>query len=513
MTQAPTNRPALIRAEGITKSFGAVKALKDIKLEIRAGEVHSLVGANGAGKSTFLNVVGGVVIPDHGELFIDGEPVSFERPRDSAERGFSFIWQELALVPEFSAIDNMTIGLRPNTPLGFGDRSHRRKVAKTVAERLDLRFDLDKPVRQLTVAERGMVAIGRALVSDARFVSMDEPTAALSDVECERLFAVTRDLRDSGVAIAYVSHRLDEIEELSDRVTVFKDGQVVNSFERGAFGREDLVMAITGAKSVEASRELPSIEFREDSAPILSVRNLAGDPRVHDVSFDLRPGEILGLGGVVGAGRTEVLRMLFGVDRPTSGTMYLNGSIYSPRSVKHAIQHGVALVPEERRSQALVMSESIVFNINMGGWKPSRAWPWSPLISDQRAHERAQEMSNRLGVKAGSVKHAMQTLSGGNQQKVVFGRWLLRESKVLLLDEPTRGVDIGARRQLWATAEEFAAAGGAVIVACSELEELSVCHRVVVMVEGRSIAEINGPGVTEQEILEAIYSQKGPEST
>jgi len=241
----------LISARGITKSFGAVRALRGVGLDILPGQVHGLVGANGAGKSTFLNMLAGVVSPDGGELLVDGRPAEIGSPRQAADLGFAFIHQELALVPEFSAIDNMTIGVRPSTFLGLGDARRHKAIAREVAARLDLRFPLEKPVRDLSIAERGLVAIGRALVGDARFVSMDEPTASLSDVECERLFAIVRELTASGVAVAYVSHRLDEIEELCDAVTVFKDGQVVAAHERGAYTRDDLVL---GSRAPAPSR-------------------------------------------------------------------------------------------------------------------------------------------------------------------------------------------------------------------------------------------------------------------
>ncbi len=501
-------RAPLISARGLAKSFGAVRALRGVGLDILPGQVHGLVGANGAGKSTFLNVLAGVVTPDAGELRIDGELAEIGSPRRAADLGFAFMHQELALVPEFSAIDNMTIGVRPTTFLGLGDARRRRALAKEVAERLDLRFGLDRPVRELSIAERGLVAIGRALVGEARFVSMDEPTASLSDVECERLFGIVRELSAAGVAVAYVSHRLDEIEELCDAVTVFKDGQVVGSSERGGYTREDLVLGITGARSLRETVETPDAPVRRDAEVALAVQGLARAPRVHDVSFEVRRGEILGLAGVVGAGRTETLRLLFGAERPQAGEMTLGGRPYRPRSVADAIGRGVALVPEERRSQALVMDESVLFNTKMGGWRSSRAVRGLPFVADGRARAAVRAMVERLGIKTASLHSPVRTLSGGNQQKVVFARWLSRDVGVMLLDEPTRGVDVGARRQIWATAEEFAAAGGAVIVVCSELEELAVCHRVVVMVEGRTVGELAGPGVTEARMLEAIYTQE-----
>jgi ribose transport system ATP-binding protein len=507
-TREPMSTAPFITAESIAKSFGVVRALRDVSLEIERGQVHGLVGANGAGKSTFLNVVGGVIQPDSGRLLVDGEETSIADPRQAAERGFAFIHQELALVPQFSAIDNMTIGMRPETPLGLGDTKRRRAAALAVAERLDLRFRLDRPVKDLSVAERGMVAIGRALVGEARFVSMDEPTASLSDIERDRLFAIIRTLSADGVAIAYVSHRLDEIEELCDAVTVFKEGTVVGRFERGGYTRDDLILGITGTSTLaEADAALPDEASDTVQTPIvLEVEHLAREPRVKDVSFQLRRGEILGLAGVVGAGRTETVRLIFGADRADSGTMRLDGKTFSPRSIADAIVKGMALVPEERRSQALAMDDSIAENISMGAWHANRSWPFLPFTSDQKATTLADRMMTSLGIKARNSAAPVKTLSGGNQQKVVFARWLSRDSRVLLLDEPTRGVDVGARKQIWDTAEQFARAGGSVVVICSELEELAVCHRVVVIVEGRDVEILPGPGVSEERMLESIFT-------
>lgn len=497
----------LIEARDICRSFGAVDALKWVSLSFRRGEVHGLVGANGAGKSTFLNIVGGAVLPSSGTIYVNGEETAIQRPRDAENLGFAFIHQELALVPGFSAIDNMTLSMRSR--FGITNRREHAKLAKAAADRIGATFSLRKPVRELSVAERGMVAIAQALVSDARFIAMDEPTAALSDVERERLFAVVRELAQAGVAIAYVSHRLDEIEELSDRVTVFKDGEVVRRFDRGAYTREDLVQGITGSSSLAPRLAPPAVD---DSAPVvLSVEHLSDGGRVQDVSFEVRQGEILGLAGVVGAGRSETFGLIYGLTRASGGRMTLNGVPHRPNSVRKAVGSGVALVPEERRSQALLMSDTVRSNITLGNWKAMRLRRGLGLVSDRKSLKVADAMVDTLSIKTETTEVAVGTLSGGNQQKVVFGRWVARGSNLLLLDEPTRGVDIGARQQIWQSVENLAAAGNAVVVVSSELEELSVCHRVVVLVEGRTVAELRGPGVTEEEMLHTIYNYQPKE--
>lgn len=495
----------LIEARNICKSFGAVKALQDLTISINRGRVHGLVGANGAGKSTFLNIVGGIIQPDEGTLLIDGMPSVVSGPRRASKLGFSFIYQELALVPDFSVWENMTLRMPPTTPFGLGEAKLRRRIARSIADKLHLRIDLEQAVRKLSAAERGLVAIARALVSDARFIAMDEPTASLSDAECERLFQVIKELRDGGVAVAYVSHRLDEIEELSDQVTVFKNGEIVSRFERGGYNRDNLVAGIVGDQATAGVVRSGSSRVNLKAEPLLEVHNLARPARVKDISFKLFPGEILGLAGLVGAGRTELVRLIFGADKASSGHMRLSGSDFTPANPRDAIARGIALVPEERRSEGLVMEESITFNAMMGNVSAYR-WKRTPLVDDRKCREAAISTMQRLSVKANSPASPMQTLSGGNQQKVVIGRWLLRNSKILLLDEPSRGVDIGARRQIWQVIEDFASGGGAALVISSELEELEVCDRVVVMAEGRSIAELQGEDISVARMLELIYS-------
>ena len=500
-----------IEARNVSRSFGAVAALSGVSLDFRRGEIHGLVGANGAGKSTLLNIIGGVITPSSGEIIVDGEERSIARPGDADALGFAFMHQELALIPDFSTVDNMTLGLKEIGRAGFVDRRTAARRAREVADLLGIAFPLRKPVRQLSPAERGLVAIGRALVRDARFIAMDEPTAVLSDVECRRLFRIIRDLAATGVTIAYVSHRLAEIEDLSDRITVFKDGQVTGRLERGAYTRDDLVRGITGSTAGLGPRaEISRVE--RDAPVVFQVSHLSDGARVRDVSFDVRAGEIVGIAGVVGAGRTETLGVIFGDRRPTAGAMTLDGAPYRASSVRDAVRQGVALVPEERRSQALIMTDSVRANITMGAWGATVANKAVPFVSDRRAQHTAQKMVSALRIKARGTQVAVGTLSGGNQQKVVFGRWLSRGARVMLLDEPTRGVDIGARQQIWQTIEDFAAAGNAVVVVSSELEELSICHRVVVMVEGRTVGELPGPGVTEEQMLAEIYNHHAEET-
>jgi ribose transport system ATP-binding protein len=496
----------LIETRGVCKWFGAVKAVTDVDISFWPGEVHGLVGANGAGKTTLLNVICGVVQPSSGSVSVEGVETHIRRPRDAAALGFSSIPQELLLVPQFSAADNMTLGLRSGTRYGFVDDRTRWKIARTVADRLEMMFDVRTPVRLLTVAERGLVAIGRALARDARFIAMDEPTSSLSAVECERLFQVVRELTKDGVSVAYVSHRLDEIEELSDRVAVFRNGRITARFERGSYTHHEMFESITGSAK-ETIRGVPGSRGHGSREVVFCAEHVADGHRVKDVSFDCRAGEIVGLGGVVGSGRTETLKLAFGEGRLVSGAMKIGGHPYRPASVRDAVDGGVGLVPEERRSEGLLMADTIVANIALGNWSAMRTRPGLPYCSDRRAREVASSMMSGLGIRAKAATEGVMTLSGGNQQKVVFARWLARDTRLLLLDEPTRGVDVGARQQIWGTVEELASHDKGVIVVSSELGELAVCSRVFVIVEGRTVAELPGPGVTEDQILSVIYSQ------
>ncbi len=497
--------PTLIEARDICRSFGALKALTDVSLTFARGEVHGLVGPNGAGKSTFLNIVGGIIEPTSGTILVDGAATEIRGPAAATALGFSFIPQELSLVPAFSAIDNITLGLRSVSKAGFVDRASRDRIARRAAERVGITFDLRRPVRDLSPAERGLVAIGHALAHDMRFISMDEPTASLSDVECQRLFQVVRELARDGVTVAYVSHRLAEIEELCDRVTVFRDGRVVGRFDRGAYTRADLLKGITGNEAGLQQLESSMPAVAATSQVLFSADKLSDGKRVKDVSFDCRAGEIVGLGGLVGSGRTEVLKLVFGEVKLAAGSMTLEGHEHRPQSVEAAVDAGIALVPEERRSQGLLMEDSIANNMTLGNWGSMRSRPPLPIISEGRPRNVARHMIETLSIKTKGVDEPVRRLSGGNQQKVVFGRWLSRNSRLLLLDEPTRGVDVGARQQIWATVEKLAADGKGVVVVSSELSELALCHRVFVMVEGRTVAELQGPGVTEEQVLAVTY--------
>jgi ribose transport system ATP-binding protein/rhamnose transport system ATP-binding protein len=489
----------------VTKAFGRITALDDVSATFRIGEVHGLVGANGAGKSTLIKVLAGAHAPDQGVVEIDGQPVTLHSTLDSRRLGLAFIYQELSLVPKFSVLQNLAMGNWKRSAAGLLTWRDLRVRAREVLDLLGLNKPLDVGVERLSVADAWLVSIGRALMGDARLIAMDEPSASLSAEECERLFGVIRGLADRGVAVLYVSHRLNEVVDLCETVTVFRDGRVVDTLRGGAINKQALVRGIVGGEMVPQAPAKPSEAAAKASHPALSVRGLRRSPLVNGVDLDVMPGEVVGLTGLVGSGRTEVARMVFGADRPDSGEMYLDGKSYRPRSVVNAIRAGVALVPEERRSQGLFLEKSIDFNIALPTLQVLRSGPLR-LLSHRRRAERSQQIVTSLRIKTRSTQTPVRQLSGGNQQKVVMAKWLVGTCKVLLLDEPSRGVDVSARAEIYRVIREQAALGTAVLVISSEFDELKGCDRVVVLREGRVAANLGPDEVSESAILAASFA-------
>jgi ribose transport system ATP-binding protein len=497
-------RLPIIRARGIEKSYGGVRALRGINIDIYRGEVHGLVGANGAGKSTFIKLLAGIEIPDAGTIELDAQPVEISNPEQSTRLGLGFIHQELNLVPQFSALQNLTLGLPKPKRGGLIHWPAVRSNVSGIVKRLGIDFSLEVPVSELSVAEQWMVSIGRALIRQARLIAMDEPTASLSPNESERLFKIIRELASDGIAILYVSHRLDEILNLCGTITVFKDGEKVLQRTVRGMTKNDLVHAIVGTEATPVPPKKSRDRFGE--RVILQLKELRRAPRVRDVSMSLHAGEVVGLAGLVGAGRTELANLIFGANAPDHGTMLLDGSPYRPRDPHEATTKGVVLVPEERRSQGLILDRSISFNINLPNLKPARLFSLLPVVSTRRSTSRANEIMNQLRIKAETAATPVRQLSGGNQQKVVIGKWLTLAPRLLILDEPSRGVDVGARSEIHRIINELAERGAAILVISSDDEELpGLCDRVVVMSEGRIAGELRGGEITREAILRLSY--------
>lgn len=497
-------------ARDVIKAYGGVQALRGVSISIRAGEVHGLVGANGAGKSTLIRVLAGLTQPDAGSLLVDGQPTVIPTPHRAGELGMAFIHQELAFVPGMSVLANIMLGLPKTTRFGLVDwRAVAREVAPFAAQ-VGITVPLHANIKGLSTAEKWLVNIGRALVRRARLIVMDEPTASLSAVEGEKLFRIIEDLARSGVAVLYVSHRLDEILRLCDRVTAFRDGQGAGEIQKPDLTRTALVQAIVGR---DIARTVRPAAAREAGPVVLGVDRLSRHPRVREVSLELRRGEVLGIGGLVGAGRTELARLIYGADRADQGSMTLDGRPFAPGTPAAAVKAGLGLVPEERRAEGLLLTKSLAFNLQLANLKRIVRGPALPLIDGRRREASTLKVMNDLAIKAPKTETPVGRLSGGNQQKVVIGRWLLRGPKVLILDEPTRGVDIGARGEIHRLVRELASRGMAVLVISSEPDELpDLCDRVLVMAEGRIVRELAGTAVTRKAIVEASYAEPGPQS-
>ena len=492
----------LLQVEGVSKRFGGVVALREASLRVAPGQVHALAGANGAGKSTLLKILAGLVRPDSGSLTMLGRPIHIHHPSDATRLGLNFIHQELNLVPNFTVLQNLTLGHPQAGRNGFVDWRAMRARGADVLNRLRVTLDLDEPVNRLSTHQRWIVTLGHALMRDAKIVAMDEPTASFAEAEVKHLFEIIRELTSTGHSIIYVSHRLDEILEITEEVTVLRDGQVVGTWPTSQVDRVTLTNYIVGH---EVSEIVPPTIARRQPRPVLTLDGITREPRVRNVSIACNEGEIVGLAGLVGSGRTELAQIMFGVDRPTAGTMTLDGRQYRPRSPYDAIEQGVALIPEERRRQGLVLQESVEFNISLATNASNKLKSWLPFVSMGKKRVAALDMIAKLGIKTPSPGERVADLSGGNQQKVVVSKSLRANPRVLILDEPTAGVDVGARDDIYTLIKQLAAAGTAVVLISSEFEELQLCHRVVVLREGTVTHLVDSARISKETLTRLCY--------
>lgn len=490
----------LISAAGLSKRYGAVQALGGVDFELHAGEVHSLVGANGAGKSTLVRILAGLERPDSGTLQVDGSIVQLHHPTDSAQLGMSFIHQELNLVPGFTVLQNVAMGLQ--IPITFMNWRAVRSRAEEVMDELGATLDLGALVDDLSVSDRWTVSLIRGLMRPMRMIAMDEPTASFTEQEAERLFALIDRMKANGTAILYISHRLEEVLDLSDRITVFADGKKAAEHSRGDLDVRGLARAIAGKEVDGPSRQTANAAL----GPVLfHAEDVRREPRVKGVTLDVHSGEVLGIAGLVGSGRTEFVRIVAGADQPSSGAMVLGAMPYAPKSPGRAIARGVGLVPEERRSEALILDQSVEFNITLSAPDQAHVHPYLPLLSPRTATKFAQSMVNRFRIKTGSVKQSVRELSGGNQQKVVISRVVATDPKLFILDEPTVGVDVGARQEIYGIIRDLAQAGAGVIVVSSDFDELQICDRVVVFRDGRVAANIPGAEASKPVLTQLCF--------
>jgi ribose transport system ATP-binding protein len=495
----------LLEMHGIAKTFPGVRALDGVDLDVRPGEVHCLLGQNGAGKSTLIKVLAGAHQPDGGQITWRGEPVSLSNPQAAMSLGIATIYQELDLVAGLTVADNVFLG-RESSRFGLTRPAEANRAATALLTRLghpEIRPTAE--VGSLSAAAQQMVSIARALSQDAKLIIMDEPSAVLDNEEVHRLFAVIRDLTAHDVAVVYISHRLEEIREVGDRITVLKDGRTVAT---GLPAREtptrEVITLMTG-RTIEYVFPERRAQPHLDEAPLLEVEGLGLRGSFADVSFTVRPGEVVGLAGLVGSGRSEILETVFGARHATTGTVRVGGRRLRPGDVGGAVAAGVGLAPEERKSQALLLGESVYRNISISSLA---RFARGGFLSGPAEKQAARDQVESLDVRPPDVDREVRTLSGGNQQKVVLARWLLRECRVLLLDEPTRGVDVGARSEIYALVRQLADRGVAVVVVSSEIPEvLGLADRVLVIADGRVVTEQPADALDEHRVLDLVMER------
>jgi ABC-type sugar transport system ATPase subunit len=494
------DRP-LIEVRDAAKHFGGVTALAGVSITLAPGSVHGLVGENGAGKSTLAKVIGGVLEPDAGELLVDGEPVRFRAPREALAAGIATIAQEIALVPARSVLENVFLGIEPRRA-GVVDRRALRRRFAALDERTGFALDPDVRVGALRTAEQQKVEIVRAIARDARLILMDEPTAALTSDESERLLGVIRALAADGTAVVLVSHHLDEVLAVCEQVTVMRDGKIVRTGPAANETAQSLVTAMVG-RAVDTT--YPDKRPAASDAPVvLEARSLSRGRSVSEVSLQVRAGEIVGLAGLVGSGRSEVARLLAGADRADEGEIVLDGTPVRFRHPRDAARHGIAMVPESRKEEGLLMMRSIRENATLATLP---RFTRAGVVERSKERRYAQGLFERLDVRAPGTSTRVGALSGGNQQKVLFAKWLAIEPRALLADEPTRGIDVAAKREIHGLIAELAASGMGVLLISSEIEEvLGLAHRVLVMREGRVVEELAGDEATEERVMRAAFA-------
>lgn len=487
----------MIELDGITKSFPGVKSLDGVRFEARAGEIHALLGENGAGKSTLIKTIAGAYLPDAGTILFDGRERRWASPREAADAGIHVIYQELFLFPDLDVAENIFIGRAPRNRLGLIDRRTMRHKAASILERLGHRLDPAARVGSLSVADQQMVEIAKAMSRDVRLLILDEPTATISGKEAGLLFERMRGLRDAGVCVIYISHRLEEIFAIADRVTVLKDGRLVGTRAVSEIGTDQLVSMMVGRKLEDIFP--PKVGIAPDAPVVLGVRSLTAPPRIRDVSFDLRAGEVLGLAGLVGAGRTEVAHAIFGSERRTSGTVLLDGQELPAGNPRRAIDAGLGFLTEDRKGEGLLMLLDVAANISA-----PRLGAAASLGRLDRGAEigAATEAIARFRIAVPGPAYGVRALSGGNQQKILFARWAAAGHRVLILDEPTRGVDVGAKVEIYRIIRQLADKGVGILVISSELPEIiGLCDRVAVMRAGRIAGEVSGCDLSEAAIM------------
>ena len=483
----------ILTLKNITKEFPGVKALDDVTINIERGTIHGLVGENGAGKSTLIKVLAGIYRPNKGEIILDGKPCRFNSPIEARRAGISVVHQEIKLAEPLSVAENMFLG---NVQLknGLVDWKGMRRRAREIVEDLGMDIDINAQVSSLTVAKKQIVEIMHAINNNSRILIMDEPSAVLTDRELEVMFRIVKQLRDKGITIIYISHRLDEIFGLCSNVSVLRDGCHIDTIPVASVDRQGLINMMVGR---EMGQEYPK-EVGNVGGTILEVKNLSRGI-LQDISFEVKSGEVFGISGLVGAGRTELARAILGIDKPESGEVYVRGKKVHYRTFADAIRDGLGLIPEDRKLQGLVQIMSVKRNTTLVNMKRVLR---AGVISSSLEEKLSKEYADKLHVVTPSMETEVQYLSGGNQQKVVIAKWLFQNSEILILDEPTRGIDVGAKAEIYRLINRMAKEGKTIIMISSEMPELlGMCDRIMVMHEGHKMGELNAAEATQAKIM------------
>lgn len=500
MTAAPCNNGSspILEMNHITKKYPGVVALDDVTFHVKRGEIHALLGANGAGKSTLMKVLCGVTTPDSGEILLDGEKVIINSPAAAIDLGISYVPQELSLVPTMSACHNILLGQEPllNKAISLIDEKRLISLAQKSLDSLNLNIDVHVPVKQLSVSDQQMIAVATALYRKSKIIILDEPTSSLSSSEITKLFEIMKKLRQDGETIIFITHHLDEVFEVADRITILRDAVFQGCFYRSEITRDKVVSLMTGKKIETIKRKTEKKEFKDEA---LRLENVSTTSISKDISFAVHSGEIVGLFGQVGSGRTEVLRAVFGADKIRTGQIYLNGKKVTISSPLEAIGYGIGFITEDRKNQGLFLSMDLSDNISMGNYDKSIQFG---LIRIHIINRIAEHFREALKIKCNSINQWAKFLSGGNQQKVILAKWLNHQSRVLLMDEPTKGIDVGAKQEFYSLINELADKGVAILLVTSEISEvLGLSDRIIVFKNGSIVGDVRPMDATEEKLM------------
>lgn len=492
--------PPFIQFDSITKRFAGVHALDNVSLSIARGECHAIMGENGAGKSTLGKILAGIYLPDGGRVVIDGAQRSFRSPRDAFDAGVGMVHQELAFCPDLSIAENCCLGQYPRRAGVFVNRAAMARKAETMLAEIGVSMDVRRPMRSLSTAQEQMVQIAAAVGTNARTIVFDEPTSSLSEVEARRLFELIEKLKNRGVTMLYISHRMPEVLALCERMSVLRDGRYVGTLERKDASEDAIVKMMIGRAMMTVTKTpYPNAP----PVPALRIRNLSSPGKFDSINFEVKSGEVLGLAGLVGAGRSEIAQAIFGLDPDARGEAYVEGRSLPLGNIKTSMNGGIALVPEDRKRQGLVLMMSGRENTTMASL--DRFKRLAGLLARRKERKVAREFVSQLKIRTPNVDTPVSALSGGNQQKFALAKWLVRDAKVLIVDEPTRGVDVGAKAAIHQLLRDLAAKGVAILLISSELPEvLSVSDRIIVLREGRQVGELSAQGATEEKAMQMM---------